>query len=711
MFVVRNDTAGVLSSVTVTVTGTPSLVIDDTMSTCSSTPDLVPHDLCTVFVRWTAVAGASGELVVNSAGVISMLAIDGSVSAPGTFANDTSAIDFGVVAVGSSAMVDIVLSNTSLADAQFVPNGVVQAPPFAFENVDCPVQYDEEALMFLAIPANGRCKVRLRFSAGTAGWVTGVAMLAGAPVVLEGYGSRGIHVVKRATDAGAGRLRSVPSGIDCGTDCGDQVGNLIGDVTLFEVPDDRSTFAGWTSSCGTDPACTILEQAPGVVFATFAGPESASATLQIAGSGQGQIVVGTLNPSDGAFVKLTQCVHTCTTYVPAGTSLDLHAVTPSRFDGWTGGCTGGDGDCLLSVGGGATATATFNRDDRELVALLPNIKVPEAITFAPDGDLLVASGNQVTKLGIDGTVRWSSSAVGDVPATNADRAIDLVVTAGGMIYSYGVHSFCCPEDDEGVLTSRSAAGAIIESHHERAPSCRLDVGSSVLTLFPPATLVSAPNGDLGALTGGVVDGNATNMLNVVAPDGSLRFSRDLGLGCANAVAVGGDGVYQALIGDQVSWPTSFHVERYDASGSPLAGSGPFATGGSSVAVDAVGALALRGSGTVGRILLDGTVAFSATTSTGSYRGNAVAYDATGNVLVSGSLEDTTVFGGGHLEQRSPTGDLLWSLDKRAPVATNFYPWFSINDLATDNHGRVAIAGAFTPFSDGSVAWIAVYQMP
>jgi hypothetical protein len=212
------------------------------------------------------------------------------------------------------------------------------------------------------------------------------------------------------------------------------------------------------------------------------------------------------------------------------------------------------------------------------------------------------------------------------------------------------------------------------------------------------------------------------MLTVLDPDGSVRFDVDLGPGCSIAVAVGPDGGYQVLTGDQPdTGSTSFHVVRYDAAGNPLPGSGPYPmTGGGVVAVDSAGALAFHGFGpdtdlpgahTVGRILLDGTVAFSAT-SPGAPGGRcSVAYDPEGNVIAASDLVGARATGGLHLEQRSPTGGLLWTLDKSPDGASQNPPALAVNDVAVSGTGQVAVVGSYSPVTDRPRPWIAIYQLP
>jgi hypothetical protein len=683
LFVIRNDTDAKLPSIAATIGGDSRFAIDATMSTCVAGPALVPHDLCTVLVRWSAAAAdATAQLVVTSGDVSSSLPLRGLVGGSGQVIADTSAIDFGIVPVGSSASADVRLTNTSATD---IPTSSIQPGSFSLDDSDCP---HSELLEVTFVPANGSCKIRVGFNATAAGWIDDTTMLAGVPVKLDAYGARAVVVVKRG--AGTGRIISVPSGIDCGTGCGTQGAYVIGDAMLYEAPDAGSMFAGWRQACGTDPTCAVPERATSAVVATFAGPGSAAITLTITGSATGQLLIGDTPPPTGAFDELTQCNHSCTTYVPVGAPLQIYAVTPSRFDGWTGACGDHDSHCgLQAIAGDVGATATFNKDDRETVTLLPTFA--QRVAFAPDGDLLIASHNEVAKLGLDGTVRWSTS------DASSGHVADLAVTTAGDIYTYVVNEW-----NGGALIRRSASGTVGVSSAQGSPSCSF--GTSTLPVAP--ALLASPNGDLGVFTGAVVDGRATNELLVLKPDGAPRFDVDLGPGCTIAAAVGPDGVYQVLTGDQLdTQSTSFHVLRYDASGTPLPGGGPYAiVGGQSVAVDRTGALAFNTGSTIGRILADGTVAFTATTPGGPGVGIGIAYDPAGNVIAATRRGD----GSFRLEQWDPTGTPLWNLDKSPD---GFFSVFQVANIAINNKGQVAVTGSYAPFPGTEVPWIAVYQMP
>ena len=288
LFVVRNDTDVGLASVRVALDASLGYAIDGTMSTCVAAPELVPHDLCTVLVRWNApsscnhgnvcnsdaecCSGVCGplegsfrfcnrnvtqQLVVTSGGVVSSLSLEGSVGVQSDFQIvDPTAIDFGIVPLGSVASADMRLTNTN-GGAQSISQS--SSGTFSHQVLDCPS----------GLPIHGGCNVRLAFSPTTSGWASTRFSLAGmSATTLTAYGARGIDLVKNGT--GTGRVSSVPSGIDCGTDCESQLAYVIGDATLYAVADEGSAFVGWEQAeCGAAPTCVMPEQSDGDIMARF----------------------------------------------------------------------------------------------------------------------------------------------------------------------------------------------------------------------------------------------------------------------------------------------------------------------------------------------------------------------------------------------------------------------------------------------------------
>ncbi len=111
-------------------------------------------------------------------------------------------------------------------------------------------------------------------------------------------------------------------------------------------------------------------------YATAGGTDSAVKTenytisqysLTVNRTGTGN---GTVNSITAAY-PFSCAGSSCSANFPGGAQLTLHA-TPSAgslFAGWSGACSGGS-DCLLTITGASTATATFN--------IIPNVRIPLA---------------------------------------------------------------------------------------------------------------------------------------------------------------------------------------------------------------------------------------------------------------------------------------------------------------------------------------------
>jgi hypothetical protein len=85
-----------------------------------------------------------------------------------------------------------------------------------------------------------------------------------------------VTVLKSGT--GSGTVRSTPDGIACGTDCA-EVWPAGQTLTLQAMPDDGSTFAGWTGDCTGTGACQVMVDGPKSVTATFARTTAATVVM------------------------------------------------------------------------------------------------------------------------------------------------------------------------------------------------------------------------------------------------------------------------------------------------------------------------------------------------------------------------------------------------------------------------------------------------
>ena len=153
------------------------------------------------------------------------------------------------------------------------------------------------------------------------------------------------------TVLGAGRVFSIPDGIDCGTAC-TQVYAPNTQVTLTATALSNSKFAGWADACasfGTTPVCTVTISAARSVTAYF----SLTQTLSVSKAGNAD---GSVKSSPVGI----DCGATCSALYFRSTLVTLTA-TPTgsaTFAGWNGACTG-TGACTVLLDGDKNVTATF----------------------------------------------------------------------------------------------------------------------------------------------------------------------------------------------------------------------------------------------------------------------------------------------------------------------------------------------------------------
>ncbi|HEX4423434.1 MAG TPA: hypothetical protein VH165_36245 [Kofleriaceae bacterium] len=151
---------------------------------------------------------------------------------------------------------------------------------------------------------------------------------------------------------GSGTVTSNPMGISCGTICSQTVSPGAG-VTLTAVPDDDSTFTGWSGGgcTGTDTTCTVTVGMSVQVTAEFTINRF---TLTVTKTGTGS---GTVMSTPGGI----SCGATCSEAVVLGAVVMLSAVpmANSTFTGWSGGGCSGTGTCVVTANVATQVTAKF----------------------------------------------------------------------------------------------------------------------------------------------------------------------------------------------------------------------------------------------------------------------------------------------------------------------------------------------------------------
>jgi hypothetical protein len=159
-------------------------------------------------------------------------------------------------------------------------------------------------------------------------------------------GTMVLTVVKAGS--GSGTVTSSPPAIDCGAACSATL-DLGTEVTLTAVPTAGSRFDGWSGACTGTAACTVTMDQARSVTATFVAVMPL--TVAKAGSGGGAV---TSSPA------AIDCGSTCDATLDLGTEVTLTVVPAagSRFDGWSGACTG-TAACTVTMDQARSVTATF----------------------------------------------------------------------------------------------------------------------------------------------------------------------------------------------------------------------------------------------------------------------------------------------------------------------------------------------------------------
>jgi hypothetical protein len=146
--------------------------------------------------------------------------------------------------------------------------------------------------------------------------------------------------------SGLGTVISNPSGISCGETCTNSF-NEGATVTLTANPASDETVI-WGGACEgtTGNSCSVTMSEARTVSVAF----TFEVTVTRDGTGSGTVT------SDPAGID---CGDSCTANLPSGEEVILSASadSDSRFDGWSGDCTGAE--CIFTVDGNKTITATF----------------------------------------------------------------------------------------------------------------------------------------------------------------------------------------------------------------------------------------------------------------------------------------------------------------------------------------------------------------
>src|SRR5262249_43617532 len=179
----------------------------------------------------------------------------------------TATVNFGNVAIGSSATQTFTIQNTRTgtvtgAASVAAPFSIVSGSPFTLVGTGATatvtVRFTPTSPAAASTNANfaadGDALSRL---------VSGAGVLTGSTLTVSRAG------------AGSGTVTSNPAGISCGATCSASFTNGTS-VTLTAAAAAGSTFTGWSGACtGTATTCTVAMSAAQTVTATFTQPSFA----------------------------------------------------------------------------------------------------------------------------------------------------------------------------------------------------------------------------------------------------------------------------------------------------------------------------------------------------------------------------------------------------------------------------------------------------
>jgi len=310
-----------------------------------------------------------------------------------------------------------------------------------------------------------------------------------------------VQLTVQTSGAGVGAISSNPAGIQCGQACSTSFASGT-QVTLTATAGANSSFAGWTGGCsGSNPACALTLSASQQVTASFNTIANAAVlTVNAAGTGTGTV---SSNPSG------INCGPTCSASFTSGTQLTLTVTADANasFAGWTGGCSGSNPTCVLSLSASQQVTARFNAIPIAVLTVNPAgtgagtiTSNPAGINCAPTCSASFTSGTQVT---LTATASASSSFAGWTGGCSGTSLTCIVmVTASQQITA----SFSATQNTP-VLTeilAGTGAGTITSNPAgiSCAPTCSASfTNGTQVTLTATASASSSFTGWAGSCSG------------------------------------------------------------------------------------------------------------------------------------------------------------------------------------------------------------------
>ncbi len=367
-FVVTNEGGAQSGALSVALTGdTDFTVLTGEPSDCEDgVTQLAGAATCKVRVRLApSASGAKSAMVAVSAtpGGDASVNLAGNALAQGALSGSVGTHDFGGIEV----------SKTSVTFTWTVTNtgGVATGTPMLTNSNSSEINVTNNCTA--AVSPGNSCTVVATFTPTAGGARSGDLTLSASPggsamVSLSASGLWRVSVSK--TGSGAGTVTSDVGSIDCGLTCDD----LYADqqtIVLTGSAANASKLTGWVgcdSMSGNQ--CTITATKAITVQAAFTAQRNVSVTL--AGS------AGTVTSTPSGI----SCGTLCNNSFDQGSTVTLKAAAGanSRFDHWSGDCTGSSTSCNLVMDSDKGATATF-KASYELSVL--NVTTSGTVTVTP----------------------------------------------------------------------------------------------------------------------------------------------------------------------------------------------------------------------------------------------------------------------------------------------------------------------------------------
>ena len=218
--------------------------------------------------------------------------------------------------------------------------------------------------------------------------------------------------------SGTGTVSSSPAGISCGSDCAQNFA-AGGKVTLTAVPDNASSFSGWSGGCSGTASCTVTMTEARTVTATFNDVPKRGFSLTVVKSGSG---LGTITSTPAGI----NCGPDCKQSFSNGLSVTLVAKSASgaEFTGWGGDCRG-TASCKLAITRDRKVEAVFeSSNDFKIISTRAIHNAIRSKIWFPDAGHVTQKGVRFGVFHHGATVCSDSREVSGLSILNIDCPLD-----------------------------------------------------------------------------------------------------------------------------------------------------------------------------------------------------------------------------------------------------------------------------------------------